>query len=247
MPPPPLLLINLNNTMTKSAVVESGRWKIFRPTPTSGVTPAFFEKLARTYPQHHVVVASVVPSASAHARDIWPRSKIEWLTHRSPLGIPLRYPEPARIGADRLANAVATAATFQLPAVVVDFGTAVTFDIIDHDRAYIGGVIAPGLNAMGDYLYNRTALLPKLKWAEPKRHIGKNTMEAMQIGAVTGYRGMIREILKGISSELKFPIRSLIATGGHGECIAEGMPEIDIVDPLLTLKGLCLVAENRWT
>jgi type III pantothenate kinase len=129
---------------------------------------------------------------------------------------------------------------------VVDFGTAVTFDVLAEDGAYIGGVIAPGLPAMTDYLHEKTALLPRIEPAEPRQTIGQSTREAMLAGTIFGYRGLIREILARIRDEA-FAEKQLhvVATGGHAELIAAGLPLFDAVDPLLTLQGLRLIAERN--
>jgi type III pantothenate kinase len=166
------------------------------------------------------------------------------LTAKSaPVGID--YPKPATIGPDRLANAVAVTRLFRPPAVVVDFGTAVTFDVIDKRGAYIGGVIAPGLNVMTDYLHEKTALLPRITIRETRSVVGKNTVEAMLIGAVHGYRGLVREIIAELRNALRAPRLPVIATGGYAELIAARMPEITAVRPLLTLEGLRLAWESR--
>jgi type III pantothenate kinase len=130
------------------------------------------------------------------------------------------------------------------PSVVVDFGTAVTFDVLSRDRSYIGGVICPGLQAMTEYLHQRTALLPRIHLLEPPHVIGKSTREAMLSGAVHGYRGLVRQVLHEIRTEVS-PRRHLpvVATGGYADLIAAGLPEIDSVRPGLTLEGLRLIAE----
>ncbi len=110
----------------------------------------------------------------------------------------LIIPEPESIGADRLANAAAVAELYGCPAIVIDFGTAATFDVVSEGGRYIGGVIAPGIESMTNFLYQRTALLPRLSLKEPSRAIGKSTVEAMRCGAVFGYRGLVREILTRI-------------------------------------------------
>jgi type III pantothenate kinase len=124
--------------------------------------------------------------------------------------------------------------------VVVDFGTAVTFDIVDGSGAYVGGIIAPGLAAMTDYLHEKTALLPRIRVREIKTVIGKSTEQAMLIGAVHGYRGLIRGLIKQLQQELKTRLLPVIATGGYARLMAAGLPEITLVDPLLTLEGLRL-------
>ena len=125
--------------------------------------------------------------------------------------------------------------------MVVDFGTAVTFDVVDRAGKYAGGIIAPGLSAMTDYLHEKTALLPRIKMREIKSAIGKSTEQAMLIGAVHGYRGLIRELILELKRELKVRKLPVIATGGYAELIAAKLPEISAVNPLLTLEGLHLV------
>ncbi len=165
------------------------------------------------------------------------------LTSETALGVGIDYPEPDTIGADRLANAVAVKRHFGAPAVVVDFGTAVTFDVVDKKGNYIGGIIAPGLNAMTDYLHEKTALLPRIAIREIKAVIGKNTEQAMLIGAVHGYRGLIRELVGELKRELKARRVPVVATGGYAKLIAAKLPEVTAVRPLLTLEGLRLVWE----
>jgi type III pantothenate kinase len=134
-----------------------------------------------------------------------------------------------------------------VPSVVVDFGTAVTFDVVNRAGNYVGGIIAPGLAAMTDYLHEKTALLPRIKIREVGAVVGKNTAEAMLIGAVHGYRGLIRELIGRLKKELKTRRLPVVGTGGYARLIAAKMPEITAVDPLLTLEGLRLVwaAQNQ--
>jgi type III pantothenate kinase len=151
------------------------------------------------------------------------------------------YPNPAQIGADRLANSAGVLSRHGVPAIVIDFGTAVTFDVISSKPAYCGGVIAPGLGAMSGYLTRQTALLPEIELAEPASAIGKSTVHAMQAGAIFGYRGLVKEIIAKIREEVSGNPK-IIATGGDAELIARGVPEIEAVDPELTLDGLRQVA-----
>ena len=166
-----------------------------------------------------------------------------WLDWKLKLGVGIDYPKPQSIGADRLANAAAVAKLYGFPAIVVDFGTAVTFDIVSERCTYVGGVIAPGLEAMTNFLYQRTALLPRLSLKEPRRAVGQSTIEAMQSGAVFGYRGLVREILERIRAE-QFPGKRVhvVATGGYARLIAGRLPEIGVIRPHLTLEGLRIVA-----
>jgi type III pantothenate kinase len=129
---------------------------------------------------------------------------------------------------------------FGAPVVVVDFGTAVTFDVVDRRGNYVGGIIAPGLEVMTDYLHEKTALLPRIKIREVSRVVGKSTTEAMLIGAVHGYRGLIRELVTGLRRSLASRKLPVVATGGYARLIAGRLPEITRVEPLLTLEGLRL-------
>ena len=151
------------------------------------------------------------------------------------------YPKPETIGPDRLANAVAARKRFGAPVVVVDFGTAVTFDVVNRAGNYAGGIIAPGLAAMTDYLHEKTALLPRIKIREVETAIGKSTEQAMLIGAVHGYRGLVRELIAELKRELKVKHLPVVATGGYAKLIASKLPEITAVEPDLTLEGLRLV------
>jgi len=190
-----------------------------------------------------MVVSSVVPSKNSAILKAARKVNVLWLDWKLKLGVEIDYPNPQSIGADRLANAAAVTALYGFPAIVVDFGTAVTFDIVSGRRAYIGGVIAPGLEAMTNFLYRRTALLPKLSLKEPRRAVGKSTIQAMLSGAVFGYRGLVREILAQVRAE-QFPHKKVyvVATGGYARLIARRLPGIDVVYPNLTLEGLRIVA-----
>jgi type III pantothenate kinase len=237
------LLIDISNSFTKFAF--STRRRISRPTriPTEALRAAPLQQSVRRGNVDLVVVSSVVPNKNAVVRWAAKRSDILWVSPQIQLGVGIDYPNPRTIGADRLANAAAAAALYGCPAIVVDFGTAVTFDIVSAQRRYIGGVIAPGLESMTNFLYQRTALLPKLSLREPRSAVGRSTMEAMRSGAVIGYRGLVREIICKIKEE-RFPGKKvhLVATGGYAGLIAARLPEIDNVHSHLTLEGLRIIA-----
>jgi type III pantothenate kinase len=160
-------------------------------------------------------------------------------------GVGVDYPKPNSIGPDRLANAVAARERFGAPVVVVDFGTAVTFDVVDSKGNYVGGIIAPGLAAMTNYLHEKTALLPKIKIREVKSAVGKSTEHAMLVGAVQGYRGLVRELIGELKRELRVKKLPVVATGGYAKLIAAKLPEISAVAPDLTLEGLRLVWQSK--
>lgn len=185
-------------------------------------------------------MCSVVPRVADVLRN-WLTRPSHFLSCDSRLGVGIDYPSPRQIGADRLANAAGAVAYYGYPCIVVDFGTAVTFDVIGPERTYLGGAIAPGLASMGDYLARNTALLPAIEPHEPKHAIGTSTVEAMHSAPVYGYRGMVKEILAKLEEEVgRRP--TVVATGGDAALIARGVPRIDHVDPDITLNGLRMVA-----
>lgn len=241
------LLIDISNSFTKVARSEGERIiKVLRH-PTHDLSAAVLADLAGQLGNdfRDVTCCSVVPAKTAAIHEAFQIPVLE-TGPEIRLGIGIRYPEPRSIGPDRLANSVACAAIFGVPGVVVDFGTAVTFDVISEQEEYLGGVIAPGLPAMTDYLHEKTALLPRVELREPLRTVGQSTEEAMLAGTVHGYRGLIREILHRIQQEafLNRKMR-VVATGGHAGLIAAGLPLFDAVDPLLTLHGLRILAERN--
>lgn len=202
----------------------------------------FFRGVSLRGAAYASVVPGVTPLISFFARERLGVAALA-LTARTVRGIGIDYPKPQTIGADRLANALAARHGFGAPVVVVDFGTAVTFDIVDRRGHYIGGIIAPGLDVMTDYLHEKTALLPRIKIREVQAPVGKNTEQAMLIGAVHGYRGLIRELVSQIKRALHCRDLPVVATGGYARLIAAKLPEITAVAPLLTLEGLRLVWE----
>jgi len=241
------LLIDVSNSFAKMAFATREKiGKSFR-LATGKLTLAAMRRVMKGRNVGAIVVSSVVPKRNrAIVAAAAGKTRVLFLDPKLDLGVGVDYPEPRSIGADRLANAVAVAQLYGTPAIVVDFGTAVTFDVVSAAGNYVGGVIAPGLEVMTNYLYQRTALLPKLTLSEPPRAIGKTTREAMMSGAVFGYRGLVREILARVTAE-SFSRKKprVIATGGYAQLIAEKLPEIEAVHPNLTLEGLRIVANRN--
>src|SRR5262245_20596016 len=242
-----LLLLDVGNTNTHLGLASGSR--IIKqaniPTVAWGRNRAK-QLLARFIGRKQLDGAgfcSVVPSATRLIKETLAGLKLNLLelNHRTLRGVGIDYPKPNTIGPDRLANAVAVRHHFGAPAVVVDFGTAVTFDVVDRAGNYIGGIIAPGLSAMTDYLHEKTALLPRIQIREIKTAIGRSTEQAMLIGAVRGYRGLVRELVLELKRELKTRRLPVVATGGYAPLMAAKLREITAVDPLLTLEGLRLV------
>jgi type III pantothenate kinase len=236
------LLIDVSNSFTKLAFASREKIAAAGRIETARLSAAALTKILRRRSVAHLIVSSVVPKKEPVIRRAAGRIPVSFVSAKCELGVGVNYPAPSTIGADRLANAAAVATLYGCPAVVVDFGTAVTFDVVSADRCYIGGVIAPGLESMTTYLYKKTALLPKLSLAEPRRAVGRSTKGAMMAGAIFGYRGLVKEILARIAAEA-FDRRKpqIVATGGYAQLIAGRLPEIDAVHPHLTLEGLRII------
>ena len=246
---PEYLLIDISNSFTKFATASRDALLRVSRLPTAGLTRRAFAGMAR--PDQKIVLSSVVPEKARMAAKAFAAhaagGRLLTVSSKLNLGAGIDYPRPSTIGADRLANAAAVHHLYGVPAVVVDFGTAVTFDILSPEGDYIGGVIAPGLEAMTDYLYQRTALLPRIRPVEPASAIGKSTKEAMLVGTVYGYRGLVREILAQIRRELGTRGRfHIVATGGYAKLISARLPEIKLVRPNLTLEGLRIIGNLNF-
>jgi type III pantothenate kinase len=244
-----LLLIDIGNTHTHVGLGDRKRVRRMFDLPTSGWQdrknwPALESYVAGARVDG-ACFCSVVPEAAvaaALALRMLADGRVVQLTSANVRGIGVDYPRPETIGQDRLANAVAVFHHFGGPSVVVDFGTAVTFDVVNKLGDYIGGIIAPGVAAMTDYLHEKTALLPKIRIREPRAVVGRNTEEAMLIGAVHGYRGLVRTLIAELKKELRARNLPVIATGGYAALMARRLPEITAVRPGLTLEGLRLTA-----
>lgn len=237
------LLVDISNTRTKFALGDHGGLKTWRGIiATAEISLESIRSIIQGVEFSAVIVCSVVPVKGAVLKAFFEsKYPVHFLSHESPLEMGIDYPQPAQIGADRLANAAGVVSRHGAPAIVVDFGTAVTFDVISGQPAYCGGVIAPGLGAMSGYLPQKTALLPAIELDEPLSAIGKTTTHAMQVGAVFGYRGLVKEIIARLRAELSGQVK-VIATGGDATLIAQGVSEIDAVDSDITLDGLRQVA-----
>jgi len=242
-----ILLFDIGNTHTHIGLADNRRVVKQTNIPThewpGGNVESRLTKFVGTKKIAGAVLCSVVPRATPLIRQavraLWRLDPLA-LTPGTVRGVGIDYPKPDSIGPDRLANAVAARNYFGAPVVVVDFGTAVTFDVVNRKGNYIGGIIAPGLAAMTDYLHEKTALLPRIKIREIKNAIGKSTEQAMLIGAVHGYRGLVRELVAELKRELKTKSLPVVATGGYAHLIAAKLPEISAVKPDLTLEGLRL-------
>jgi type III pantothenate kinase len=247
-----ILLLDIGNTHTHLGLATASRVSKQANVPTndwfSGRATAHVRQFIGRAALDGAALCSVVPKATPLVQRAIRRCLDHPCLELNPqtvVGIGIDYPKPATIGPDRLANAIAARHFFGGPSVVVDFGTAVTFDVVDRRGSYIGGIIAPGLAVMTDYLHEKTALLPRITIRDVRRAIGRNTAEAMLIGAVHGYRGLVRELIHELKRELKAPRLPVVATGGYARLMAAGLAEINAVMPNLTLEGLRLAWLGR--
>ena len=251
-----LLAIDAGNTNVVFAVHDGnewrGRWRIAtRADRTSdeyavwllslfghcGIKPAAVDRCA---------IGTVVPAALYNLRrlsrewfDVEPliaRAAVDW-------GFEIKVDRPQEVGADRLLNSLASHRTYGGPLVVVDFGTATTFDVVDADGAYLGGVIAPGVNLSLEALHQAAARLPRIGIGRPQAVIGRDTVAAMQSGVYWGYVGMIEGIIARIKGE-QGPLK-VVATGGLAPLFSEGTTAIEVIDQDITLEGLRLLADRN--
>ena len=250
-----LLCIDLGNTHTHFAILdpadpEARVSPVTVPTgsadhPTEGIYPAARRWIDAGQSFEAVAFCSVVPAANVHLRRaLEPLGVPIWqLTAAAELGVAITYPRPEEIGHDRLANAAAASQRVGAPAVVIDLGTAVTFDVVTRAGGYEGGIIAPGPALMARYLHERTAQLPLVEdWSSPVvGAIGKSTVEAMRIGAVIGFAGMIEACLEAVLAELAGrgePEPTVLTTGGAAALLAGRLRRPTVDAPDLTLHGV---------
>ena len=246
-----LLVVDVGNTSTALGVWYRGRVGSVRHVD-GGVAASQRSALELMESRPHAVAyLSVVPKVDASWRRFCERRlKLPFIaiSHRmfqpgsgGKLDLRLDYPHPETIGADRLADAAAAVERYGAPVVVCDFGTAFTAAAITGDRVWRGGVIAPGFPLMRDYLFERTAKLPRMELGGRCPKIGRSTEEAMRFGALVGYRGMVREIVTVLSRNFKTDFR-LVATGGYAKWVLKDGGMDFTIDPTLTLHGAGLLA-----
>ena len=243
-------MIDVGNTSTAVGVWADGRVRdvVHVDSGFEAAASAAAERVVRSVRgPDGVAYVSVVPKADAKWRR-WAKGRglpFHQVSHLdfpvSELGLGLDYPHPETIGADRLCDAAAAVSRYGAPVLVMDFGTALTAAIVTRDRVWRGGVIAPGFPLMRDYLFERTAKLPRMRMGAGRApKIGRSTEEAMRFGALVGYRGMVREIVATLGRNFGDEFR-LVATGGFARWVLGDLDLPFTVDPTLTLYGVGLL------
>jgi type III pantothenate kinase len=251
-----LLALDVGNTNITLGIIREGavsgaRRAQTRPSATVDEMDLLLDGLLRLEGStmaevREIVLASVVPAITATIGELARIRGISLLVaSAATVPLPVRVERPNEVGADRLVNALAAARLYGAPAIVVDFGTATNFDVVAADGAYVGGALAPGLELGIEALAARTAKLPRIELSRPARAIGRDTVSAMQSGAVIGYVGLVRELISAIRAELALDSSEraqVILTGGLSAAPwAADIPDVDAIDPNLTLRGLALL------
>ena len=193
-----------------------------------------------------VAIASVVPVLNRTLRqmiEVYFALTPLFVDHTTDTGLKILYEPPSDVGADRIVDAVAAIDKYGAPCIIVDFGTATTFNVVNAASEYVGGVIAPGIMISSEALFSRAAKLPRVEISRPDKVIGTSTIGAMQSGIYHGYAGLVDGVLEQIVAEMNAKPR-VIATGGLAPLIASGSKVIEEVDETLTLEGLRLVYER---
>jgi type III pantothenate kinase len=251
-----ILAIDIGNTHTVLGIFDRGdeprhRWRLSTRGDSTGddlgtlLSELFTLHGLRLGDVAGTVVSSVVPSLSGAVVEVG----MKYLG-RAPLvvgpgtktGVPILYDNPREVGADRIVNALAAIRLHGTPAIVVDFGTATTFDAVSAAGEYLGGAIAPGIGVSVEALAKRAARLPEVELSVPRRVIGRNTVESLQSGLVHGYSSLAEGIIVKMAAELGGRCH-VIATGGWSEFLSPLIPSVQAVDMDLTLKGLKMIWE----
>jgi type III pantothenate kinase len=255
-----LLVVDVGNTQTHFGLFADGETKVFQHWRFATVRDSTGDELGAALQNllglrglgFSDVDGSIVSTTVPQLSEQWTLMARHYLS--APMlvvgptlktGMPIRYDNPHEVGADRLANAVAAYDRVHDTCVLVDFGTAITYDVVSSAGEYLGGIITPGAEISIDALYDRAAKLPKVELARPRSLIGKNTVDAIRSGIVFGFAGQVEGIVRRLRAELG-PTTHVIATGGLAGLLVPFIREtIDEVDDLLTLTGLRLIYERN--
>ena len=252
-----LLVLDIGNTTTVAGIYNGdeliAHWRLSSILHTSDELGVYLLTLLASRDIdpakiHDAAFASVVPSLDFSMTEAIKQYfnvvplQVNSLTN---IDMEIRVKNPRELGADRIVNAFAGREKYGAPLIVADYGTAITFDVVSEDGAYLGGAIAPGLNSGISALFSKAAKLPQVALSIPESVIGRNTEEAIQSGILFGNAGLTDRIVKMIRAEHGLESAKVIATGGHAGLMAKASETIDYVDKWLTLEGLKLIANRR--
>lgn len=249
-----LLVVDVGNTQTHFGAVRDGelfeRWRFatVRGSTSDELGAALRNLLALRGLELGQIDASIISSTVPELGPEWSEMARRYLAHEMLVvgpgvrtGMPIRTDSPRELGADRLVNAVAAYDHYRDACIVVDFGTAITYDIVSAEGEYLGGIISPGMEISLEALWTRAAKLPEVELGEPRALIGKTTVDAVRSGIIYGFASQVDGIITRLRAELGSEVAA-IATGGLAHYIVPSFTEtLDAVDELLTLKGLQIV------
>jgi len=245
-----ILLVDIGNTSVCVGIACRKRVSLISRVATAACSPGSVLKAIERAARGNQLTGSVLCSVVPRLNRLWISEMEKAVCHKPltvghhlNLGLRVRYPMPATIGHDRLANVCGAVQRWGAPVLVADFGTASTFDVVDVKGSFIGGVIAPGIRLMADCMADRTALLPRIRIDCKCPAIGRSTEQAMQIGTVIGYQGLVRGIVEHLVTRNGLGHIKLVATGGLAGLVLKDLDMPFTVDPSLTLRGLYRIYE----
>lgn len=255
-----VLCIDIGNTNIHLGLYDQGAWRVsWRMRTIAAKMPDEYAVLLRSFLAGEdltyrditgVAIGSVVPRLTRTFTELV-QHNLHFdplvITHKTKTGVKVEIDQPEQAGADRIINAAAVVALYGAPAIVCDFGTATTFDVVSSDGAYRGGAIAPGINVAMDALVSMTAQLHKIDLVAPPSAIGTNTIHAMQSGIFLGYVAMIEGMVTRIKAALNEPNIKVIGTGGLAPLFKAQTDALDVIAPELTLEGLRVIYEMNLT
>lgn len=247
---PNILAVDIGNTSAHFAFLRRGVVKQERRISTAALKTKKFKRFISKLPTGRVeavVIASVVPTSGNFLKKLFQKEyKLKTFLAGKDFQIPIvnRYKNPRQVGVDRLLNALAAYEISKRETIIIDFGTAITFDVVSKKGEYLGGVIAPGIEITLDALFQRTALLPKIKLDHPKNFIGRDTTESIRVGCSVGIGGLCDRVVEAIS--LKYHLKpAIIATGGYASFISSYCNRIQKISPNLIMHGIYLAYTSR--
>ena len=252
-----ILTMVIGNTNIKTALFDGAEMKRYWRISTNKMytsdeygillTNLFSHEGVSTGDVEGIIISSVVPTINYtidHMCTNYFSQLPMFLAPGVKTGINIRYENPRELGSDRIANAVASYEIYGGPCIFIDFGTATSFGVVSEKGEFLGGAICPGLKVTADAIVERTAKLPRFELIKPPSVIGKNTIANLQSGILYGHIGQVNYLIRRMKEELNQNCR-VVATGGMAVLIQEDAPEIDVLDGLLTLKGLRLIYEKN--